>query len=261
MKWYRIQALLLKYWYICIHRADRLFDVFYWPLLDVLLWGFASAFITDLSSYNPLSMLLGGVILWVFIWRASQDISVFVLEDFWSRNLYHVFSSPIRMSEHLTSIILVGFLRSLVTFLFLVIISFFIYSFNFFSIPLLFSAIAIALLSLMGWIMGMFIIGFIFRYGQRIQVLAWSVTWIIQPFSCVFYPLSALPSWAVPIAKALPTTYVFEGLRSVLLGNAINYADLGYAFGIELVLLFLVSLFLKSSFRAAKVSGLLAKGD
>ena len=141
MKLYRINALLLKYWYICIHRADRLFDVFYWPLLDVVLWGFASSFISGISEYNPLSMLLGGVILWVFIWRASQDISVFVLEDFWSRNLYHVFSSPVRISEHLTSIILVGFLRSLVTFTFLVIISYFMYSFNFFAIPILFSAL------------------------------------------------------------------------------------------------------------------------
>ncbi|MFH1053328.1 MAG: ABC transporter permease [Candidatus Woesearchaeota archaeon] len=261
MKLYRINALLLKYYYITINSLDRIFDIFYWPLIDLVIWGFASAYIRDISSYNLLSMFLGGIILWLFVWRSSQDIAVYILEDFWSRNLYHVFSSPIKISEQVISVILLGFFRALITFVVLIILAFFIYSFNLFTIPLYFIAISIVLLSLFGWAMGLFVTALIFIYGKRIQVLAWSVVWVIQPFSCVFYPLSALPGWAVPIAKVLPTTYIFESLRSVISNNTINYYWLLYALIIDIIFLLIMFLFLRFAFDRARTTGLLAKSD
>ena len=47
-------------------------------------------------------------------------------------------------------------------------------------------------------------------------MLAWMVAFIFAPFSAVFYPLHVLPQWAQGIAWCLPTTYVFEGMRSIL---------------------------------------------
>lgn len=199
--------------------------------------------------------------LWMFVWRSSQDIAVFVLEDFWSRNLYHLFSSPVKLSEHLISIILIGFLRSLATFAFMALFSFLLYSFNILSISPLLLATAIFLLSLFGWVMGIFIVSFILRFGQRIQVLAWSVVFLIQPFSCIFYPLSALPNWAAKIAVLIPPTYVFEALRAAIKGNMVNYTALGYSFIVNLVLFILVIFFLKSSFKKAKKTGMLVKGN
>jgi len=261
MKFYRINALMLKYYYITINRLDRLFDIVYWPVLDLILWGFASAFIEDISKVNVLSMILGGIILWVFVWRSSQDMAVFVLEDFWSRNLYHLFSSPVRISEHMVSIFLIGFIRAFATFFFLAILAFLINSFNILTIPLFYIAIAMFLLSLVGWALGLFITGMILRYGKRIQVLAWSTVWILQPFSCVFYPLSALPEWAQTIARFVPTTYVFENLRSLLSSGVVNYTQLLYSLITSLVLLFFMILFLRASFERARESGMLAKAD
>ena len=48
---------------------------------------------------------------------------------------------------------------------------------------------------------------------------------VIQPLGCIFYPVAALPGWLQPICWALPPTYVFEGLRSVLIGHVLR-ADL-----------------------------------
>ncbi len=261
MKLHRINALLLKYYYITINRVDRLFDIFYWPIIDLFIWGFAAFYIKQLSDVNVLSMLLGGIILWIFVWRSSQDIAVFVLEDFWSRNLYHLFSSPVRLSEHLASIILIGFLRSLATFAFMALFGMILYSFNILSISPLLLASSVFLLSLFGWVMGIFITSFIFRYGQRIQVLAWSVVFLMQPFVCIFYPLSALPKWAARIALILPPTHVFEALRADISGKAVNYLSLGYSLIANIILLVLVILFLNSSFMKSKKTGLLAKGD
>ncbi len=260
MKFYRINALLLKYYYITINRIDRIFDIFYWPVVDLFIWGFAAFYIQQLSDVNVLSMLLGGIILWIFVWRSSQDIAVFVLEDFWSRNLYHLFSTPVKLSEHMVSIVLIGFLRSLATFVFMALFGVLLYSFNILSISPLLLAASVFLLSLFGWVMGLFTTSFIFRYGQRIQVLAWSVVFLMQPFVCVFYPLSALPGWAAKIAVLLPPTHVFEALRAGISGNPVNYIYLGYSFLANMVLLILVVLFLNSSFKKSKMTGLLAKG-
>lgn len=214
MKLHRINALMLKYYYITINRIDRLFDIVYWPIIDLFIWGFTASYIKELSDVNVMSMLLGGVILWVFVWRASQDIAVFVLEDFWSRNLYHLFTSPVKLSEHLTSIIIMGFLRALATFVLMWLVGMIFYSFNILKISPAIIAIAVLLLTLFGWAIGLLVAAFIFRYGQRIQVLAWSVTFLISPFACIFYPISALPSWAAKIAIALPPAHVFEALRA-----------------------------------------------
>ena len=261
MKLHRIWALLIKYWYITINRPDRIFDIFYWPMIDLFVWGFVSTYVNKVTEFNVLSIFLGGIILWVFIWRSSQDIAVYVLEDFWGRNLYHLFSSPIKLSEHMTSVITFAFFRSLVSFALLTVAAFFLWGFNIFNTGIFFLGIAVAILSLFGWVMGISVTAMIMRFGQRIQVLAWSVTWAIQPFSCVLYPLSTLPKWAVPIAKILPTTYVFENLRAILSGNPIQISGVIYAIGISIVLVILASYVLLLSFKRAKATGLLARGD
>ena len=105
MELYRVNALLLKYYYISINRLDRIFDIIYWPILGLLIWGFTTAFIEQLSEVSVSSMIFGGVILFVFVWRSAQDITIYVLEDFWSRNLYNLFTSPVRPSEISLSVI------------------------------------------------------------------------------------------------------------------------------------------------------------
>lgn len=261
MKLHRINALLLKYYYITINRIDRLFDIIYWPILDLFIWGFTALFIQKLSDVNVLSALLGAVILWIFVWRASQDIAVFVLEDFWSRNLYHLFSSPVKLSEHLVSIIIMGFLRALATFVLMWIVGIVFYSFNILSISPLLIAFSVLLLTLFGWAIGLFVAAFIFRFGQRIQVMAWSVTFLLSPFACVFYPLSALPNWAAKIAAVVPATYVFEALRAMINGTPVNQAGLIYSLVSSIVLFITMAFFLENSFRKSRKTGLLAKGD
>src|SRR3989344_6944714 len=171
MKLHRVFGLLLKHYYTTTNKADRLFDMFYWPAIDLFVWGFASVYISQISDYNLLSMILGGIILWIFVWRGSQDIAVYMLEDFWSKNLYHLFSSPVKLSEHLLSIIIMGFIRALATFMLMWIVGMVFYSFNILAISPLLIAFSVMLLTIFGWAVGLFVAAFIFRFGQRIQVM------------------------------------------------------------------------------------------
>ena len=261
MKLYRINALLLKYLYITKNSLDRVFDIAYWPILDIILWGFATAFIKDLSGVNLLSMIFGAIILWVFVWRSSVDMTVFILEDFWARNLYNLFTTPIRTSELVASIVIFAFQRSLISFVLQSTLAFLLYRFVIFDINLYAIALFAGILLMFGWAMGTFVTSFIFRFGQRIQVFAWSVVWILQPFSCVFYPLSALPIWAQKIASLMPATHVFEALRAVISGTAVNWSGIAYAIVVSILALIAGAYFLNSSIKHAKKTGLLARDE
>lgn len=260
MKLHRIQAMNLKYFYITKNRVDRVFDLFYWPVVNLFIWGFMTLYIQKLSDFNVQSMILGGVIFWIFVWRSTQDMGVFVLEEFWNRDLYHLYSSPIKPSEHMMAVIITGLVRASISFVILFVVALLLYSFNIFTFGI-YLPFFVFMLTLIGWVLGLFIVAMIFRWGHRIQVLAWSIPFGIQPFSCVFYPLAALPAWAYPIAVVLPTTHVFEAMRAVLRGELVAWNLILYAVLATLVFLIIGAFVLSRAIRHARKTGLLAKAD
>jgi ABC-2 type transport system permease protein len=48
---------------------------------------------------------------------------------------------------------------------------------------------------------------------------------LFMPLTCVYYPVTILPVWLQPAAWALPSTYVFEGMRALLIEHTFR-ADL-----------------------------------
>ncbi len=260
MKFYRVKALMLKYWYIATRRIDRLLDIFYWPLIGMLVWGFTTYYIADLVQNNMIvNVLLGGAILWTIFIIAQTDMGIYILEDFWNRNIFNLFASPMKNSELLLSIALFGLLRSAMSFLFLISIAYLLYLFNLFSIGIFYIAIFAFGLILFGWVVGIFVTGFIFRYGGRVQSFAWTIGWLVQPFSAVFYPLSSQPIWLQKISLLLPTTYIFEGMRTALSKSAMDWRGLITSFSINIILLILAYLFFESSIKAAKRKGMITR--
>jgi ABC-2 type transport system permease protein len=132
------------------------------------------------------------------------------------------------------------------------------YSFNLFTLG--FALIPFVLnLFLFGWALGLFANAIILRFGTSAQILAWGFLVLIQPFSAVFYPVSALPSFLHPIAYALPSTYVFEGMRSVIATGAVSGTHLWGAIAVNAIyLLFMVWFFFKM-FAYVKREGKLLK--
>ncbi len=260
MKWHRIKALLLNYWFISFSSADRLFDILYWPILDVLIWGFMTFFIQGLSDFNIINSIMGGIVLWLFVWRGSQDLVVYLLEFYWSRSVYHLFTSPIKKIELVTSLGILGIIRSLVSFAVVSIFGYALYSFNVFnfSYKILFF---IGVLFIIAWAIGLFIGSLVLRFGTRIQILAWSVIWIIQPFSCVFYPLSALPPWAASIASVNPLTTIFESMRVIIAGGNVELSVLWYPLIVGLIFLGLMSYVFSNAMNSARKKGRFAKPE
>jgi ABC-2 type transport system permease protein len=54
------------------------------------------------------------------------------------------------------------------------------------------------------------------------ESLAWTLMFVLMPLTCVYYPVGVLPVWLQAIAWALPPTYVFEGMRALLIDHVIR---------------------------------------
>jgi ABC-2 type transport system permease protein len=255
-----VWGLVYKFTCICYRSLDRIFDIVYWPVISLLLWGFTSTFVSTTSSFSGvMEFFLGGAVLWSLFWRAQTDVGTFILEDFWSRNIYNLLASPVTPLELFCAIGLIGLLRCLLSFAFLSLFAWFLYAFNILLIGGIALTVFTTVLLLFGWVVGIVISALIFRYGLRIQVLAWSVGFIIQPFSCVFYPLASMPRWVQVIAVTLPTTHVFEGLRHAIATGELAVRPLLTALGLTLVLLVAALLFFQYALLQAKKRGLLTR--
>jgi len=44
---HRINAMILRYWYLLISSWPRLLELFYWPVLQVITWGFLQLYIAE----------------------------------------------------------------------------------------------------------------------------------------------------------------------------------------------------------------------
>ena len=124
-------GLVYKFTCLCYRSLDRVFDIVYWPVISLLLWGFTSMFIAATSSFSGvMEFFLGGAVLWSLFWRAQTDVGTFILEDFWSRNVYNLFASPVTSIELFVAIGLIGLIRCILSFLFLNFLAWGLYAFN-----------------------------------------------------------------------------------------------------------------------------------
>lgn len=220
MKWHRIYALVLRYLYLYPRSVPRVLDIFFWPITDLLIWGFLTLYLEQVRPGIPVfgRMLLGALIFWNFIHRSQQAVSIAFLEEVWERNLLNLFVTPIKLTEFLSATVLIGFVRIALIGTVVGIASFAFFHFNLFSFGL-YLVPFVANLFFFGWVLGLIATSIILRFGQSAQVLAFALTILLQPFAAVFYPVSILPHFLQPVAFLLPITHVFEGMRAVLLNN------------------------------------------
>jgi ABC-2 type transport system permease protein len=58
-----------------------------------------------------------------------------------------------------------------------------------------------------------------------------------MPLACIYYPVTVLPHWLQYVAWTLPPTYVFEGMRALLIDHIFRADLMMQALAINAVLL------------------------
>jgi ABC-2 type transport system permease protein len=249
---YRHLALFRRSW-------PRVLELMYWPVLGMCIWGFTASFLVRRMGPGAavaVSGLLGGVLLWEVCLRSQMGMAISFLEELWSRNLGHVFVSPLRPWEMVAALIALSAIRMLIGVAPAVLLAWLFYAFNLFTLgPIL--VLFVMNLMMLGWAVALGVVSLILRHGAGAEPLAWSVLFGLAPFSAVFYPVSVLPTAVRPIALALPSAHVFEGMRAALMHGVIAWDHLIWAFGLNLVWLAGAVALFAWQFHEARVRGAL----
>ncbi len=251
----------LMYRHLALYRRSwpRLLELMYWPILQMLVWGFTARFFA-LRLGNPAMVvagtLLGGVLLWEVAIRSQLGVAASFLEEIWSRNLGHLFVSPLRPVELVAGLIGMSVLRMLAGILPAVLLAWALYAFNIFALgPVL--VLFVMNLMAMGWWMSLGVVSLILRHGAGAEALAWSLMFGFAPLCAIYYPVAVLPAVLQPVSLALPATHVFEGMRAMLNHGVIAWDQLAWAAGLNVVWLCLAALLFARQFRAARERGAL----
>jgi ABC-2 type transport system permease protein len=187
----------------------------------MLMWGFLQTYLAQTSNFaaKAAGLFIGAVLLWDILVRSQLGFAVAFLEEIWSRNLGHLMMSPLRPYELVASLMAVSLLKLLVAMIPVASLAYVFFGFNVLTLGFAFAAF-FANLIIMSWSLGLVSTGVVLRWGLGAESFAWLVVFIFLPICCVYYPVSTLPHWLQPIALALPPTYVFEGLRAIVLEGA-----------------------------------------
>ncbi len=260
MKLHRINALITRHLYLYKRSLARVMEIFYWPFLDLVIWGFITMYLLRFKGEIPgaVTWFLGALILWDILFRAQQGITISFLEEIWARNLLNLFASPLKPSEFLAATVVLSIFKVAAVSVVMVVAALVFYDYNVFKIGLALIPFVLSLI-MTGWVIGVLTTSLIMRFGQEVEVLAWGMVFLFQPISCVFYPMEVLPPWLQAIAWANPAAHVFEGMRGVLLDGAWPIVHLIWAFGLDLVYLTLMVGFFHYMFNSCKEKGLLVR--
>ena len=260
MRLERAAAIVLRQAYLLRSSPARILPLFAWVVIDIVLWGFITRYLGRITGpgFHFVPTLLGAVLLWDFLTRVMQGVTMAFFEDVWSRNFLNIFATPLRISEYLTGLVATSICTSVVGLAVMVAVASLLFGLSFAAYG---AAIApfLMVLFLSGIALGIFASGVVLRFGPASEWLIWPIPTLISPFVGVFYPLSVLPGWMQAVAKVLPPSYVFEGMRAVVAGKGAPFGLLAWGVGLAGVYILLACVFFWSVYRYAIKTGLIAR--
>jgi ABC-2 type transport system permease protein len=214
----RISAMMLRHWYLLRSSWPRLLDLIYWPTVQMVTWGFLQYYIASNAGFFARAggTFIGAVLLWDILFRGQLGFSISFLEEMYSRNLGNIMMSPLRPFEFIISLMVISVVRLSIGAVPVTFLAIAFFGFNLFGFGLALVAFFFNLM-LTSWAIGIFVSGLILRNGMGAENLAWSVMFLLMPLACVYYPVATLPDWLQPVAWLLPPTYVFEGMRALVI--------------------------------------------
>ena len=214
----RIRAMVLRYWYLLRSSWPRLLDLIYWPAVQMLMWGFLQLYIDQNASFFAKAggVFIGAVLLWDILFRGQLGFSISFLEEMWARNLGNLMMSPLRPGEFVAALMIMSLIRLAIGMVPVSFLAMLFFGFNLYGLGLALAAF-FGNLILTSWSVGILVSGLVLRNGMGAESLAWTIMFLLLPLTCVYYPVSVLPAWLQYFAWALPPTYVFEGMRALLI--------------------------------------------
>jgi ABC-2 type transport system permease protein len=259
----RIAAMIMRYVYLLRSSWPRLLEIIYWPLVTMVMWGFLQTYLNQQSGFVAAAggTLIGAILLWDIVMRGQLGFSISFLEEMWSRNMANLLISPLTRSEFLIALMSMSVIRLIISTVPVTFLAILFFGFNLWSLGIALGAFFANLL-ITGWAVGTIVSGLILRNGMGAEGFAWTIMFFILPLCAVFYPVATLPVFLQPIAWALPPTYVFEGMRALMIDGVFRADLMIQAFAINAVYLAVACfVFVKLLNSSRRVGSLMTLGE
>ncbi len=253
-----VWAVALRHLRVLKHDPNLLLGSLYWPLLDILIWGYLGSWIGqsqtgNITDYQSMAFL--GVLLWQVVGRGCNIIVIALAEELWSHNIISLFSLPIRLREWIGGVILLYAMMISFVFIACMSIIFLLYdvailqlltTFLLFFPPMFISGI---------WL-GFVCLQIVILIGKRGTELAFIVAWFFMPFSGAYYPVEVLPAWGQAVSRYLPMSYVFTCMRDYVQHQEYSIKMLTQGYVLSIVYATLAIIMFVYCFRTSKHKGL-----
>jgi len=259
----RVAAMVRRYWYLLRSSWPRILDLIYWPTVQMLMWGFLQLYVAQNAGFFAQAggVFIGSVLLWDILFRGQLGFSVSFLEEMWSRNLGNIMISPLRPVEFIAALMIMSVVRLAIGMVPVSLLAIAFFGFNLWSLGLALAAF-FGNLILTSWAIGIFVAGLLLRNGMGAEGMAWTIMFLFLPLTCVYYPVTVLPHWLQYVAWSLPPTYVFEGMRALLIDHVFRADLMVQALGLNVLLFAAASFAFLKLLASARVQGsLLQTGE
>jgi ABC-2 type transport system permease protein len=233
----RIGAMVRRYWYLLSSSWPRILDLIYWPTVQMLMWGFLQMYVAQNAGFFARAggVFIGSVLLWDILFRGQLGFSISFLEEMYARNLGNIMMSPLRPVEFVAALMIMSVIRLAIGMVPVSLLAIAFFGFNVWSLGFALAAFFVNLI-LTSWSVGIFVSGLLLRNGLGAESMAWTIMFLFLPLTCVYYPVAVLPGWLQYVAWALPPTYVFEGMRALLIDHVFRADLMLEAFAFNIVL-------------------------
>ena len=214
----RILALIERHAYLMFKSWPRIVSMAYYPTVTMIMWGFVTIYLRPTNDFltDAPGLFIGAVLLWDVLFRGQLGVSLTFFEEIYSRNLGNLFVSPLRAWELIAGQLAMSVVRTLIGVGGACVFAWLLFHYSIFTLGVALIAFFVNLI-VCGWAIGLAVSGLVLRWGLGAEELAWAAVFLIAPVSGVYYPIAVLPAWLQAVAHAIPTSYVFEGMRTVLL--------------------------------------------
>src|SRR5271157_5762194 len=188
-----IAAVVLRQFYLIRGSLSRVLPLFVWVGIDIVLWGFITKYLNTVTpaGFNFVPSLLGAVLLWDFLIRVMQGVTLAFFEDVWSRNFLNIFATPLRISEYISGLVLSSIATSSVGLLVMLVLATTIFGLPFFAYGIALIPFLLVLF-LFGIAIGIAGSAIVLRLGPASKWLVWPIPALLPPLAGVFYPISTL---------------------------------------------------------------------
>jgi ABC-2 type transport system permease protein len=259
----RVRAMVRRYWYLLRSSWPRVLDLIYWPTVQMLMWGFLQLYVSQNGGpfARTSGVFIGAVLLWDILFRGQLGFSISFLEEMYAHNLANLMMSPLRPVEFIAALMIMSIVRLLIGMIPVTLLAIAFFGFNLWSLSFALAAFFVNLI-LTSWAIGIFVAGLLLRNGLGAESMAWTIMFLFLPLTCVYYPVTVLPDFLQYVAWALPPTYVFEGMRALLIDHVFRADLMLEALAFNVVLFAAASLAFLKLLRSARAQGsLLQTGE